>query len=91
MHLTHRSYLLSTFNTDLGRYCFKTMPFGLRKSQDVFQMKMYDIVERCPHNLCTHDNLCVYGHTEKEHNTNMLNLIYVASNTGLVFKVKSAK
>ena len=46
--LDKESQLLTTFNSPFGRFCFKRMPFGLVMSQDVFQHKMDQILERCP-------------------------------------------
>ena len=72
IHLTHKSHLL-TFNTHVGRYHFRYMPFGLQMS--IFQMKMNQVVERCPRILCIPNDLYIYDHSEKEHD---------ASNSGLV-------
>ena len=63
IHLTYKSSLLTTFNTHLGRYPFKCMTFRLKMSQDMFHMKMDEIVERCPIVLCIHDNFSIYGYT----------------------------
>ena len=49
---SHTRVLLTTFNMHLGRYYFTHIPFGLRMSQDIFQMKMDQIVERYP-DICT--------------------------------------
>ena len=39
-HLSHEpSSLLTAFNTEKDRYRFLKMPFGLKISQDVFQMR----------------------------------------------------
>ena len=48
MHLTEEASLLTTFNTHLRRYRFLCIPFGLKMSQDIFQMRMDDIVAQCP-------------------------------------------
>ena len=48
VHLTEKSSKLLVINTHKGRYRFKRMPFGAKMSQDVFQMKMDLIMERCP-------------------------------------------
>ena len=48
VHLTKESSKLLVINTHKGRYRFKRMPFGAKMSQDVFQMKMDLIMERCP-------------------------------------------
>ena len=51
MHLTEEASLLTTFNTHLRRYRFLCVPFGLKMSQDIFQMRMDDIVAQCPENV----------------------------------------
>ena len=43
IHLDTPSSYLTTFNTHKGRYRFLRMPFGLKMSQDVFQMRMDNI------------------------------------------------
>ena len=48
MHLTEEASLLTTFNTHLRRYRFLHVPFGLKMSQDIFQMRMDDIVANAP-------------------------------------------
>ena len=35
--LDKESQLLTTFNTEFGRYCYKRMPFGIKSAQEVFQ------------------------------------------------------
>ena len=59
MHLTEEASLLTTFNTHLRRYRFLCVPFGLKMSQDIFQMRMDDIVAQCPGVLAIHDE-CVH-------------------------------
>ena len=48
VHLTEESSKLLVINTHKVRYRFKRMPLGAKMSQDVFQMKMDLIMERCP-------------------------------------------
>ena len=44
-------------------------------------MKMDWIVERCPRVLCIHDDVCIYGKSEQEHD---LKLMKVAGNNVLI-------
>ena len=44
MHLSEEASLLTMFNTHLRRYRFLHVPFGPKVSQDIFQMRMDDIV-----------------------------------------------
>ena len=85
MHLTKRASLLTTFNMHLGRYRFLRVPFGLKMSQDIFQMRMDDIVAQCPGVLAIHDDVFIYGKDDNDHDANLVNLFNVAQKEGLVF------
>ena len=57
-------------------------------SQDVFQMKMDLIMERCPGVISIHDDVVVYGTSEEDHDANLINLLNVAQVEGLVLNSK---
>ena len=88
VHLTKKSSKLLVINTHKGRYRFKRMPFGAKMSQDVFQMKMDLIMERCPGVISIHDDIVVYGVSEEDHDANLVNLLNVAQIEGLVLNSK---
>ena len=88
MHLTEEASLLTMFNTHLGRYRFLHVPFGLKMSQDIFQMRMDDIMAQCPGVLAIHDNVYIYRKNDRDHDTNIINLFNVAQKEGLVFNSK---
>ena len=73
------------FNTHLSRYQLLRVPFGLKTGQDIFQMRMDDIVTQCPGVLRIHDDIGIYGKDGKEHDANLINLFNVAKKGGLVF------
>ncbi|GFR92756.1 Pol polyprotein [Elysia marginata] len=85
IHLDESSSKLTTFNSPFGRYRFLRLPFGLNVSQDILQMKMDQILERCPGTVGISHDVCVFGRTEKEHCKNLLNLMEVSRAKGLVF------
>ncbi|GFS21366.1 Pol polyprotein [Elysia marginata] len=85
IHLDESSSKLTTFNSPFGRYRFLRLPFGLNVSQDIFQMKMDQILERCPGTLGVSDDVCVFGRTEEEHDKNLLNLMEVSRAKGFIF------
>ena len=85
IHLDTPSSYLTTFNTHKGHYRYICMPFGLKMSQDVFQMCMDQITDRLHGIIAIHDHICVYSKTREEHNTNLLQLLKTASKNGLVF------
>ena len=88
MHLTDEVSLLMTFNTHLRQYRFWHVPFGLKMSQDIFQMRMDDIMAQCPGVLAIHDNVFIYGKNDRDHDANIINLFNVAQKEGLVFNSK---
>ena len=57
-------------------------------SQDVFQMKMDLIMERCPGVISIHDDIVVYGVSNEDHDANLINLLNVAQIEGLVLNSK---
>ena len=57
-------------------------------SQDVFQMKMDLIMERCPGVISIHDDTVVYGISKEDHGANLINLLNVAQIEGLVLNSK---
>lgn len=83
--LDEESSLLTTFNSPFGRYKFNRLPFGLSVSQDIYQIKMDQILEQCPGTLGISDDICVYGKTEEEHDRNLKTLMEVATKDGLAF------
>ena len=85
IHLDTPSSYCTIFNTHKGCYRYLHMPFGLKMSKDVFQMCMDQITYRLPGIIAIHNDICVYGKTREEHNTNLLQLMKTASKNGVVF------
>jgi hypothetical protein len=84
--LDEESQLLTTFRSPLGqRYCFLRMPFGLNTSQDDFQRKMDNNLEDLEGVASIADDVCVFGKTEEEHDTNLQALMKRAEDRGLIF------
>ena len=46
--LDEESSKLTTFNSPIGCFRFKRLPFGLNVSQDAFQQCMDQILSQCP-------------------------------------------
>ena len=61
------------------------MPFGLKMLQDVFQMRMDHITDRLPGVIAIHDDICVYGKTQEQHDRHLLHLLKTAKAKDLVF------
>ena len=84
IHPNTPSSYLTTFNTHKGCYQFLCMPFGLKMSQDVFQMQRDQITNRLPGIIAIHDDIWVYG-TDMAEYDNLLQLMKTAQGQGLVF------
>ena len=85
IHLDKQSSYLTTFNTHKGCYHFLHMPFGLKMSQDVFQMWMDQITHRLLGVIVIHDDICMFGKNTAKHDYNLLQLMKIAQGHGLVF------
>ena len=90
VHLDTPSIYLTAFNTHKGRYRFLRMPFGLKMSQDVFQMGMDNITDRLPGIILIHNDICIFGKTQQEHDENLLQLMKTATNMALCLIVVNA-
>ena len=53
-------------------------------SQNIFQMRMDDIVAQCPEILTIHDDVFIYGKDDKDDDANIINL-FNAAQKGLIF------
>ena len=85
IHLDKQSSYLTTFNMHKGWYQFVCMPFGLKMSQDVFQMQMDQTTNRLPGVIAIHNDICMFGKDTAEHDYNLLQLMKIAQGHGLVF------
>ena len=85
MHLMEAASILMTFNTHLSRYRFLHVPFGLKTSQNIFQMIMDDIVAQCPGVLAIQNDVFIYGKDDRDHDANIIHLFNIAQKEGLIF------
>ena len=82
--LDEESSFLTTFNSPFGRFRYLRLPFGLNVSQDIFQEKMDIILEKCPGTIGIADDVVVFGADQREHDKNLVNLMEVSREFGLV-------
>ena len=88
IHLDEASQEITTFQTPFGRYCYRRLPFGLCVSQDLFQQAMDRILARAQGCVGIADDVVVYGRHNTEHDKNLLRLMQIAKEEGLVFNSK---
>ena len=85
IHLNEQSSYLTTFYMYHGRYRFLYVPFGLKMSQDIFQMCMDQAMHCLPGIINIHDNICIYAHTPEEHDQHLLKLMQTAVQIAIAF------
>ena len=64
------------------------MPFGMKMSQDMFQIQMDRILEQCPSVIGIHDDVIIYGYTREDHDSNLINFLNVCQMEGLCLSSK---
>ena len=89
VHLSKKSRELTVFGTNThGRLRYKRMPFGMKMSQDVFQIQMDQILEQCPGVIGIHDDVIIYRYTWEDHDANLINFLNVCQMEGLCLSSK---
>ena len=61
MVLDEESAVLTTFNTPIGLFLYKRLPFGLVSSRDEFQRKMDECLDGLEGCAVICDDICVFG------------------------------
>lgn len=90
--LDAESQLLTAFHTPFGRHCFCRCPFGLVMSQDVFQSRMDNILEKVGNGvLGIADDVAVFAPDQATHDAVLHKLMRVASEEGLTFNSKKCQ
>ena len=89
--LNYKSSLLTTFNTPYGWYCSLHLPFDLTCSQNVFQKRMDQTMDKWEGCFGTADDITIHSHTEAKHDACLWKPKDVAQKYGLVFNPKKTE
>ena len=78
--LDEASSYLTTFNTEVGRYRFAVMPFGITVAGDVFQRKLDEFFGHIKNLIVIADDIMVIGknHNHKDHDLAFTTLLQTA-------------
>ena len=60
-------------------------------AQDIFQMRMDQTTESLPGIIAIHNDICVFGKTQEQHDKHLLQLLKTASAKGLVFNSRKCQ
>ena len=69
--LDETSSMLTTFQTDFGRYRWLRLPFGLNVSSEIFQKRILECFIGLPGIVCIADDVVIHGKTIEEHDRNL--------------------
>ena len=78
--LDEASSYLTMFNTEVGRYRFMVMPFGITVARDVFQRKLDECFSHIKNLIVIADDIMVIGkhHNHKDHDLAFTTLLQTA-------------
>ncbi len=69
--LSEKSSRLTTFITPFGRYRFLRLPFGITSAPEIFQKRIWQVLEGLPGQACHLDDILIFGRTQEEHDRNL--------------------
>ena len=67
--------LLTTSNMPFGRYRYLHLPFGLKCSQGIFQVRMDQLLSGLPGILTVYEDVTVYGKDDDDHDAALSDLM----------------
>ncbi|XP_054287870.1 uncharacterized protein K02A2.6-like [Macrosteles quadrilineatus] len=73
--LHHESYKLTTFITPFGRFFFKRLPFGINSGPEVYQKRIYQVLDGLDGVVNQADDILVVGRTQEEHDHRLANVL----------------
>ena len=78
--LDQASLYLTTFNTEIGRFRYTVMPFGISVASDVFQRQLDQCFGKIEQPILIADDIMVVGkeHNQKDHDVALTNLLETA-------------
>lgn len=86
--LNEKSRLLTTFNTPVGRYCFKRMPYGIKTAPEIFQKKAREIFGNIPNVEVYIDDIIIWSKDLKQHEIILKEVMKVARENNIKFNLK---
>ena len=89
--LTRSSSLLTTFQTHIGRFKFKRLPFGLNSANEVFQKRVSQVFGGIKGVKVMYDDVLIFGSTEEEHNERLRTALVRARKNGVKLNKNKCK
>ena len=89
--LSKESQTLTTFNTPVGRYMYKRMPFGISSANEIFQRKVSQAYEGLTGVITMFDDILVYGKDITQHNRHLDNMLSRTQELGIKLNRQKCK
>lgn len=80
-----------TINTHKGLYRPTRLPFGVASASAIFQSKIEQVLQGIPMVVCRVDDILVSGKTDKEHLSNLNEVLSRLERAGLRLKLEKYK
>ena len=89
--LDEESQSVTTINTIMGLFIFKSLPFGIASASAIFQRTIESLLREIPCTLVRADAILVSGHSDEEHLANVEKVLAWLANTGLKAKCRKCR
>jgi len=89
--LSKESSSLTTFQTHVGRFRYKRLPFGLNSANEVFQKKVYQVFGNLEGVKVMYDDVLIYGATIEQHNSRLKKALERARKFGVKLNKSKCK
>ncbi len=86
--LSPESFLLTTFITPFGRFCFQRLPFGITSAPEHFQRRMSEILSGVSGVVCMVDDVLVHGQTKQEHDDRLREVLQRLQDAGVTLNAE---
>ena len=84
-------YLLTTFITPSGWYCFNKMPFGILSAPEHFQKRISQILTGLQGVLCLMEDVIIFGMDQKEHDERLFASLTKIQTAGVTLNPSKCK
>lgn len=89
--LEENSARLTTFISPWGRYCYKRLPFGITSAPEIFQRKMFDLLQGHEGTVVYMDDILVFGETQEIHDQRLKQVMETIAAAGLRLNKEKCK
>jgi hypothetical protein len=83
LELHPESRHVTTFSTHIGLFRYTRLVYGLCSAAEIFQQKIFELIQHIPGTKNVWDDIIIYGHTKESHDRSLSQVLQSFSNAGL--------